>query len=177
MGGTARVAGGLSNALSSGGGAGGTPQSAFAQQMQGKSANEIISGIIDAVAPTNGSQDLEASRESIREVLGELVQEKPDVDLLSLDTASMELVVERFVAADVYRRIFLDIGKKIQDAAPNAKAGLQRLRQVKEYVKETVKSSFKSIREKVGTTSNANVAKIARDSLKETFTIFEGYAE
>ena len=89
----------------------------------------------------------------------------------------MELVVERFVAADVYRRIFLDIGKKIQDAAPNAKAGLQRLRQVKEYVKETVKSSFKSIREKVGATSNDNVAKIARDSLKETFTVFEGYAE
>ena len=76
-----------------------------------------------------------------------------------------------------FRKVFLDIGKKIQDAAPNAKAGLQRLRQVKEYVKETVKSSFKSIREKVGATSNDNVAKIARDSLKETFTVFEGYAE
>jgi len=178
MGGTARVASGLSSALSGGGGGpGGAGQSTFAQEMQGKSADEVISGIVDAVAPTDGTQDLEASRESIREVLGELVQENPDVDLLALDMASTEKVVEGFVAADVYRRIFLDIGKKIQDAAPSAKAGLQRLRQVKEYVRETVKSSFKSIRDKFGSASQSNVTKIARDALKETFTVFEGYAE
>lgn len=178
MGGTAKIASSLSSALS--GGAGGVTdagQPTLAQEMQGKSADEVISRLVDAVAPTDGSQDLEASRESVKEVLSELVQDNPEVDLLSLDPASAEKVVENFVAADVYRRIFLDIGKRIQDAAPNATAGLQRLRQVKEYVRETVKSSFKSIREKFGSTSQTTVTQIARNALQETFTVFEGYAE
>lgn len=176
MGKTTKIAGGLSNALSGGGARGDTTLSAMISELRGKSAREIIDGIVDAVAPVDGSQDAEASRESVREVLAELVEERPNADLLELDDASRDLVVERFVAADVYRRIALDIGKKIQDAAPNASAGLQRLRQVKDFVRETVRSAFQDARNKAGNAAS-DVAKISRDALQATFTVFEGYLE
>lgn len=176
MGKTTQIAGGLSSALSGGGAGGDTTLSATIDELRGKSAREIIDGIVDAVAPVDGSQDAEASRESVREVLAELVEERPDADLLELDEASRDLVVERFVATDVYRRIALDIGKKIQDAAPNASAGLQRLRQVKDFVRETVRNAFEEVRSKTGSAAT-DVAKISRDALNATFAVFEGYLE
>lgn len=177
MGKTTQTAAGLSNALSGGNASGGSALSATIDQLRGKSANEIINGVVDAVAPIDGSQDIEASRESIREILADLIEERPDADLLELDDASRDLVIERFIAADVYRRIVLDVGKHIQNAAPSAKAGLQRLRQVKDYVKETVKNAFKTVREKLGSSKSANIRKISRDAIEATFAVFEGYTE
>ncbi|WP_375210916.1 Qat anti-phage system associated protein QatB [Hyphococcus sp.] len=177
MGKTAQTAAGLSNALSGGGGGGDATLAATINELRGRSANEIINGVVDAVAPIDGSQDVEASRESIREVLADLIAERPDADLLNLDDESRDVVVEQFIAADVYRRIVLDVGKKIQDAAPNAKVALQRLRQVKDYVKETVKYAFNSVRDKLGSSKSANVGKISHDALRETFEVFEAYTQ
>lgn len=177
MGKTTQTAVGLSNALSGGGTGGDTALSKTVNELRGKSANEIINGVVDAVAPIDGSQDVEASRESIREVLADLVEERPDVDLLDLDDTSRDLVIERFVAADVYRRIVLDVGKKVQDAAPSAKVGLQRLRQVKDYVRETVRDSFKNVREKVSKSSAIDIGKISNEALEATFAVFEGYTK
>lgn len=179
MKGTARIAGGLSAALSGGGGPSGAEEysSSAVEQLRGKSADEVINGIVDVVAPVDGSQDAEASRESIREVLAEVVHEKPDVDLLELDDKSREFIIERFVAADVYRRIVLDIGKKIQDASPNAKQGLKRLRQVKDYVREIVNGAFNSIRASAGSSQPTDITKIVSDALLATFTVFETYTQ
>lgn len=176
MGSTARVAGNLAGALSGGIPGGGAAINARLEELRGKSAKEIINGIIDVVAPVDGTQDSEASRESVCEVLSELLDQRPDTDLLNLDDDSRSLVIERFVAADVYRRIFLDIGKKIQDAAPSAAVGLQRLRQVKDYVRETVKAAFAKVKSSGGD-AQASVVSIARRALRATFEVFEAYAE
>ena len=47
----------------------------------------------------------------------------------------------------MYRRAALDIGKTIQDKAPTAAVGLARLKEVKDYIKQTVAAAFRKLRD------------------------------
>lgn len=174
--GTARTAALLAGALSSQarGAPGGTHIDIA--RTQGKSANEIMDVIVDAVRPINGTQDAEAARESVKDALSELLDKQPDANLLELDDKAREFVVESFVVADVFRRILLDIGKHIQDSSPNAVTGLKRLRQVKDYVRETVKAAFSKLKLSGTTTENKNIVNITKQALLATMQVFEGYA-
>jgi hypothetical protein len=144
--------------------------------LSGRSANDVMDAVVEAVRPIDGTQDAEASRVAIKEALSELLTKFPDAALLELSEAERMFAVERFVALDVFRRFSLDVGKTIQDKAPTIKAGLARLKEVKDYIKETVSAAFK----KVGSTASLTasmVSTLASDALKETFSVFESYAK
>ena len=144
--------------------------------LSGRSANEVMDAVVEAVRPIDGTQDAEASRVAIKEALAELLTKFPDAALLELSEAQRMFAVERYVAVDVFRRFSLDVGKTIQDKAPTIKAGLVRLKEVRDYIKETVSAAFK----KVGSAASLTASKVAMLSsaaLKETFTVFESYAK
>lgn len=178
FGGTAQTAGTLYGALSSGDRAhtalpGGTLDAAV---LSGRSANEVMDAVVEAVRPTDGTQDAEASRVAIKDALSELLTRFPDAVLLDLTDTQRLFAVERYVALDVFRRFNLDVGKTIQDKAPTVKAGLARLKEAKDYIKETVAAAFK----RVGTTSGLTrqtVVALAKRALQETFAVFESYVK
>jgi hypothetical protein len=177
--GTARTAGALDAALASA--AAGRPAAPGSPLdpvlLDGRSAEEVMSAIIEAVRPINGTQDAESERVAIRDSLSELLTRFPDADLLNLDPEQREFVIERFTAVDVYNRFDLDVGQAIRDSAPTAATALSRLRQVKDYVKETVAASFRRLRGVGRALTAGRVSQIVRDALAETFQVFEGYAE
>lgn len=145
--------------------------------LAGRSAREVMDAIVEAVRPADGTQDAEASRASIKDALSELLTKFEQADLLDLTPEQRGFVIERFVAIDVYRRFVLDVGKAIQDKAPSAAAGLARLKQVKDYVKERVAASFRKLRDAGRSINSGRVSEIVRAALVETFLVFEGYAE
>ena len=144
--------------------------------LSGRSAIDVMDAVVEAVRPTDGTQDAEASRAAIKEALSELLTKFPDAALLDLTEAQRMFAVERYVDLDVYHRFWLDVGKTIQDKAPSVKAGLARLKEVKDYIKETVAAAFKKAGGAAALTRQ-KVAKLAQDALKETFTVFESYAK
>ena len=144
--------------------------------LSGRSANDVMDAVVEAVRPTDGTQDAEASRSAIKEALSELLTKFPDAALLELTEAQRMFAVERYVALDVFHRFWLDVGKTIQDKAPSVKAGLARLREVKDYIKETVAAAFKKAGGVTGLTRQ-KVTKLAKDALRETFTVFDSYAQ
>jgi hypothetical protein len=145
--------------------------------MAGKSINEVMDAIVEVVAPIDGTQDAEVSRESIKDALSELLDVFPNVDLLNLDDSQREFVLERFVSCDVYQRLHLDLGKSIQSKAPTPLAALSRLKEVKDYVKETVAAAFRQFKQS-GVQLRANlISQIVSDAIYETFEVFEGYAQ
>jgi hypothetical protein len=145
--------------------------------LQGRSAREVIDVIVESVRPVDGTQDAEASRASIRDALSELLTKFEQADPLNLNDEQREFVIERFVGMDVYRRFALDLGKTIQDKAPSAATGLARLKQVKDYVKETVAAAFRKLRDAGQRLTGGRVAQVVRAALRETMDVFEGYAE
>lgn len=145
--------------------------------LTGKSAEEVMDAIVEVVAPVDGTQDTEASRESVKNALCELLEKFPEADLKNLDDSQRLFALERFVSDDVFRRINLDLGKTILSKAPNATLGLSRLKEIRDYVRQTVAESFrKNINERTPLTSD-QIKNIVDNSIRETFEVFEGYAE
>lgn len=160
-----------------GGGAGqiGTPLER--PLLEGRSAEEIMDRVVDAVRPVDGTQDAEASRAAIRDALSDLLTQYQDADLLELSLEQREFAIERFAAHDVFRRFELDVGQHIQDCAPTVSEGLSRLKEAKDYVRQTISASFRKLREAGRSLTDADVSRVVRDALTDAFAVFEGYLE
>jgi len=178
MGGTAATAGTFSGVLA--GLASGQPapdSSLDPALLAGRSADEIMNAVVEAVRPVDGTQDAEASRAAIRDSLTELLTLFPDADLLNLTSDQRDLAIERYTAHDVFRRFDLDVGQTIRDKAPNAVVALSRLKQARDYVKETVAAAFRKVRDAGRKLTAGRISEVVRTALRETFEVFEGYAE
>lgn len=134
-----------------------------------------MDAIVEAVRPVDGTQDAEATRAAIKNALSELLTIFPDADLLNLTEDQRGAAIERFVAIDVYRRAALDIGKTIQDKAPTAAVGLARLKEVKDYIKQTVAAAFRKLRDAGDRVTSGRVNQVVSAALGETFQVFEAY--
>jgi hypothetical protein len=179
MAGTSSAAGALSNAFSAlSAGQPIVPGSPVDRTLlSGRSADEIIDAVIEAVRPVDGTQDSEATRAAIRDAMSELLTWHPDADLLDLTAEEREYVIEHFTAHDVFRRFDLDVGQTIRDKAPNAAQGLARLKMASDYVKETVAAAFRKLQAAGKRLTAGRVSQVVREALRETFEVFEGYAE
>lgn len=177
FGGTATTGAALYGALSSlAGGQAATPGSPLDKgSLAGRSAREVMDAIIEAVRPADGTQDAEASRAAIKNALSEMLTSFPEADLLNLTQDQCDLAIERFVAIDVYKRTALDIGKTIQDKAPTATVAAARLKEVKEYIKQTVAAAFRKMRGLGQRLTSGRVNQVIRAALGETFRVFEEY--
>jgi len=145
--------------------------------LRGRSTREVIDALVDAVRPVDGTQDAEAARPAIGSALADLLTLFPDADLLNLTPEQRAYVIENFVAHDVFQRFALDVGKHIQDHAPTAAAGVSRLAEARDYIKEAVSASFRDLEAK-GQRIDANtVADVARAALQETLTVFQDYLQ
>lgn len=179
MGGTAATAGALGGVLAGlAGGQAAEPGSPLDPALlAGRSAGEIMGAVVEAVRPVDGTQDAEASRAAIRDALSELLTRFPDADLLSLTPEEREFVIERFTAHDVFRRFDLDVGQTIREKAPSVATALSRLKQARDYVKETVAAAFRKLRAAGQPLTAGRITTVVRAALRETFEVFEGYAE
>ena len=179
MSGTASTAGSLNGALTAL--AAGQPvepgSPADPVLLAGRSAEAVMDAVVDAVRPVDGTQDSEASRAAIRDALSEMLTRFPNADLLDLTPEARAFAIERFTAHDVFRRFDLDVGQNIRERAPNAATGLARLKQAREYVKETVGAAFRRLRNAGRTLTAGRISQVVREALRETFDVFEGYAE
>lgn len=178
MGGTAATAGALAGVLSGLASGQSAPDSPLDPTLlAGRSADEIMDAVVEAVRPVDGTQDAEASRAAIRDALSELLTRFPDADLLNLTPEQRDLAIERFTAHDVFRRFDLDVGQTIRDKAPNAVVALSRLKQARNYVKETVAAAFRKLRNGGRQLTAGRISEVVRAALRETFEVFEEYAE
>jgi hypothetical protein len=176
FGGTASTAERLHGALSSIAGGQAAPGSPLDPALlAGRSAREVIDAIVEAIRPIDGTQDAEASRCAIKDALSELLTMFPEADLRNLTEEQRTTVVERFVAIDVYQRAMLDLGKVIQAKAPTATVALSRLKEVKDYIKQTVAAAFRKLRSVGHALTTGHVNQVVRAALYETFKVFEEY--
>jgi hypothetical protein len=61
--------------------------------------------------------------------------------------------------------------------APSALAGLSRLKEIRDYIRETVAEAFRNLKSKGQSLFKSRVAAVVRDAIHETFEVFEGYTQ
>jgi hypothetical protein len=177
LGGTARTAGTLYGALSAAAsGQSSGPESPLDPALlTGHSADEVMGAVVDAVRPVDGTQDGEASRAAISKALSELLNQFPEADLLNLSEEQRLLAVERYIACDVFNRFELDVGKTLQENAPSIPSYLSRLKEVRDFIKQTVAAEFRKLSTGAKTLGTRKVASIVRDAVGRAVSVFEGY--
>jgi len=178
FGGTVTTAGALYSALSgmSAGGVSSQGGSLDTAILSGKSAQEVIDAVIEAASPIDGTQDTEANRASIHDALSELLERHEDADLLDLSENERAFVIERYVARDIFRRFDLDLGQTISKNAPSVASALSRLKEIREYIRETVSSSFRKLKDSGQSLTSQNIRSSVDKALREAFGVFEDYA-
>lgn len=179
FGGTAAVAGILGSTLQSvaDGTSQANPNPIDPVLLNGRSASEVMDALVEAVRPVDGTQDAEAERASIRGSLSDVLVKYPSADLLNLSPEERAYAIERFTAMDVFHRYELDLGKTIQEKASSALVAVRRLKEIKEYIKECVSASFRTIAANGARLTTGRISQVVTQALQETFEVFEGYVE
>jgi len=179
LGGTAQSAGTLLEILSAGrAGAPSTPERdrLEAAVRAGGGIETVVGVLIEAIRPMDGTQDAEGGQRALADTIAELMTKHPSADLLSLTPDQLNLTMTVYIATDVYLRFFHDVGKSIIDHAPSVSAGLARLKEVKEYIREVVIAQFnKLVAAGMPTTTNRMV-RLVTNVLRDAIDVFEGYA-
>lgn len=145
------------------------------EALRGASFEKITDTIIEAIRPIDGDLDSEASRNSMKNAFSDLLEKYKDADLLNLNEEQRLYVIERFISGDVFTRFDLDMGKNILKNASSPASALSRLKEAKDYIKETVASSFKKIFT-TATISSKAIVTLIRETLEDAFHVFESYA-
>ena len=100
LGGTVRNAGALYGALSAT--ASGQPSAPGSPLdpalLAGRSANEIMDAVVEAVRPTDGTQDAESARSAIKDALSAVLIQYEDADLLNLSKDQRALAIEQYLS-------------------------------------------------------------------------------
>ena len=177
FGGTAHTAGTLYGALSAtAAGQASAPGSPLDPALlAGRSATEVMDAVLEAVRPVNGTQDSESSRRAIRDSLADLLERFPDTDLLKLAAEERLFVIERYLAGDVYNRAILNVGNTVRDKAPSASAALSRMREIRNYIRETIAAGFRALRAARAALSARTIAQMSAQALRDAFAVFEDY--
>lgn len=178
FGSTSKTAGQLYSALSIGGpGLSPLPGGQIDRALlASRSTDEIMNAVVEATRPVDGTQDAEAERAAVKDALCELLSRYPGADMLALTEEEKAYTIERFIGSDVYQRFALDLGDSIIAKAPSIATGLSRMKEVKDYITETVAAAFRANRGSVQQMSSGQVQAIAQQALRDAFDIFEGYA-
>jgi hypothetical protein len=136
-----------------------------------------MSAVVEAVRPVDGTQDSESTRNAIKNAASELLDKNPDADFLNLTEEERLFIVERFLAADVFNHLVLDLGQHIQKAAPSIMAASARFREIKNYVKQAVSAAFRSIYKTGEKLTAWRISTISRQCIQEALEVFVGDAE
>lgn len=143
--------------------------------LAGRPALETADRIAQAISPTDGTQDAEASRQSLSVALRELITKEPTVDLTALTQEQIELVMEAFIAEDICRRIELDVGRAIFEMAPSAFAASTRLTQMNRYVRQNVAASLRRLHAGSERLTPRAASRLAARVIRTTLAVFEEY--
>ena len=143
--------------------------------LAGHPVREIVDRIAEALSPSDGALDSEASRRSISWALCEFMHREPEADLLALTLGQIALAMELFIGADICSRIELDVGKTVFDRAPDLATAVDRFQEMKSYVRQLVAACFRRQSTDAGPLTQSGAVQLAERVIQETFDVFVSY--
>jgi len=150
--------------------------SADLKDLQARTATELMDALIEIMRPSDGTLDAEIERCALHDVFSELLTRFPDADLLDLTVEQRFFAIELFVGINVFRRFMLDLGTAIQDKSPSVLACAARIKEIKDYIKETISAQFRALLKTSNEFEPHQIRQIVSQALSETFAVFEEYA-
>jgi hypothetical protein len=141
--------------------------------LAGKSAHQVMAAIIEAARPVDGTQDAEAARDAMQRALSAMLEQFPNADLLNLSEDERMFAIERYLALDVFNRAYLDLGRAIMENALSVASAVSRMKEIRDYIRETVAAQFRRLRTQGQALTARIVARLAGQALSEACQVFQ----
>lgn len=135
---------------------------------------DVIHEIIRQVTSGGGSVDEEACNDSMAQAMAELLENNPDVELLSMDNADIWVLVELFLSNEACSRMHLDIGQLFESSNLPPRQAVQRVNEMRDFLKSEIGAQLETLRAAQPDPTPTELEKLMRDALKLTFTVYEG---
>ena len=144
--------------------------------LTGRKANaqEIVDEIIRRVAPSGGSQDETACRESMSQAMEDLLTEKPNVDLLHLGDDDIWTLIESFLGYEAFNRLCLDIGQVFENSALTPRIQVTRMNEMQDYLKAELFTQIEGLRHKTPNATSNELQSVLQSAVQNTFLVYEG---
>ncbi len=143
--------------------------------LAGLPAREIVDRIAEALSPSDGTLDAEASRTSISWAMCEFMRREPAADLLALSLEQIFLTMILYIGAEICFRIELDVGKTVLEKAPDPATAVERIQEMKRYVRQVVANRFRHRSADAGRLPLREASRLATRVIQDTFEVFESY--
>ena len=135
---------------------------------------EIIDEIIRYVAPNGGNIDETSCQESMAQAIQDLLEENPNVDLLSLDDDNIWRLIEFFLGYEASSRIYLDIGKVYENPAISPLERVLRMNEMQDYLRAELSVQIEGLRQQTPNAVSRELQGILEAAVKNTFLVYEG---
>lgn len=113
----------------------------------GLSADEVLQRIVDTLASGTTSLDETAAREALVDLLREMLQDNDDLDEAfgELDADDVFLLLQRFIAAYIFRRFAKALGDRLRARSESGPAARRREEEIRRFILAEVSIAFEDI--------------------------------
>lgn len=138
------------------------------------SAHDVINAVVQHVVGDGGSLDEEVCKDSMAQAMSELLELKPNVDLLQLGDADIWTLVQLFLGNEACNRLYMDVGQLFESAKLNPVVVVTRLNEMRAFVKSEVAVQLEALRSANPNPTPQQMQGLLQDALRLTFEVYEG---
>lgn len=138
------------------------------------SAQDVINEVIQQVTTSGGSLDEESCKDSMAQAMAELMENQPNVDLLSMSDADIWSLVELFLAHEACSRLQLDIGQLFESSRLAPREVVTRMNDMRDYLKAEISAQMRAVRQANSNPSPRQLETTMQQALRNTFAVYEG---
>lgn len=138
------------------------------------SAQDVINEIIQRVTSTGGSLDEESCKDSMSKAASELMEARPNINLLDMDDSAIWSLVELFLSQEACNRLHMDIGQLFESSDLAPRDVVARANEMREFMKAELSSQLAELRESTPNPPPRQLESVMRRALEQTFLVYEG---
>lgn len=110
-----------------------------------KSTKEILSELINILAPTPSTKDDAVSRKALiltMEVLYELIEQE-NLEIEAIEKLDVNIIIPTYIEAYIYQKLINDLGSRIESNSKSAADAVALEKDIKEYIHSKIEVVFK----------------------------------
>jgi len=138
------------------------------------SVQDVIDEVIGQLTTSGGSLEEESCKDSMAQAMVELMENQPNVDLLSMSDGDIWSLVELFLAQEACNRLQLDIGQLFESSRLNPREVVARMNEMRDYLKAEISAQMRTMRQENPNPSPGQLESTMQQALQSTFAVYEG---
>lgn len=136
------------------------------------SLEDVVSVIVNQVIKTGGGAEEDACRESMAEALSEMLQDKPDAELMNLPETDLWWLMELFIVKVILRQVLFDIGQVFERDGIAPEDRVDKIDEIESFVRSVVSSQMQTVRSGRPCASQKDICTIISRAIQFTFEVF-----